>query len=49
MPGFLAGDKKSDRGGLVAVLLAGPGRPKLVRVERAELVKAFEEALGAVQ
>ncbi len=45
-PDFLAGDKKADRAGLNAVLLAGPGRPRLVRVERAELAGAFEESLG---
>jgi 3-dehydroquinate synthase len=46
MPDLLAGDKKADRDGLNAVLIAGPGRPMLVRVERPELVGAFEEALG---
>ena len=46
MPDLLAGDKKADRAGLNAVLLAGPGQPMLVRVERAELVGAFEETLG---
>jgi 3-dehydroquinate synthetase len=46
MPVLLAGDKKADRAGLNAVLLAGPGRPTLARVERAELAEAFEEALG---
>jgi 3-dehydroquinate synthase len=46
MPALLAGDKKADRAGLNAVLLAGPGRPMLVRVERAELAGAFEETLG---
>jgi 3-dehydroquinate synthetase len=46
MPDLLAGDKKADRAGLNAVLLAGPGRPMLVRVERAELAGAFEETLG---
>ncbi len=46
MPDLLAGDKKADRAGLNAVLLAGPGGPMLVRVERAELAGAFEEALG---
>lgn len=45
MPGLLAGDKKADRAGLRAVLLASPGRPTLLRVEREELTGAFEEAL----
>jgi 3-dehydroquinate synthase len=46
MPDLLVGDKKADRAGLNAVLLAGPGRPRLVRVERTELAAAFEESLG---
>ncbi|MDL2716408.1 MAG: 3-dehydroquinate synthase family protein [Acidobacteriota bacterium] len=46
MPGLLMADKKADRAGLNAVLLAGPGRPMLVRVETAELARAFDEALG---
>jgi len=46
MSDLLASDKKADRAGLNAVLLAGPGRPMLVRVEQAELVGAFEETLG---
>jgi len=46
MPDLLERDKKADRAGLNAVLLARPGRPMLVRVERAELVAAFDEALG---
>lgn len=45
-PDLLAGDKKADRAGFNAVLLAGPGRPLLVRVEKTELAGAFEEALG---
>jgi 3-dehydroquinate synthase len=46
MPDLLAKDKKADRAGLNAVLLAGPGRPMLVRVERGELARAFEESLA---
>ncbi|HEX7616580.1 MAG TPA: 3-dehydroquinate synthase family protein [Thermoanaerobaculia bacterium] len=46
MPNLLAKDKKADRAGLNAVLLAGPGRPMLVRVERGELARAFEESLA---
>ena len=46
MPELLSGDKKADRAGLRAVLLAGPGRTVLVRVETTELAGAFEEALG---
>jgi 3-dehydroquinate synthase len=46
MSDLLARDKKADRAGLNAVLLAGPGRPILVRVEQAELAGAFEETLG---
>jgi 3-dehydroquinate synthetase len=46
MPGRLAGDKKADRAGLRAVLLAAPGRPTLARVEAAELAGAFAEALA---
>jgi len=46
MPRLLAADKKADRVGLNAVLLAGPGRPMLVRVAAAELAGAFDEALG---
>ena len=46
MSDLLAADKKADRAGLKAVLLAGPGRPMLVRVERAELREAFEESLA---
>ncbi|MEO8587706.1 MAG: 3-dehydroquinate synthase family protein [Acidobacteriota bacterium] len=45
MPRLLEADKKADRAGLHAVLLAGPGRPMLVRVERAEVAGAFEESL----
>ncbi|MCM3878059.1 MAG: hypothetical protein NEA02_16790, partial [Thermoanaerobaculia bacterium] len=46
MPDLLAGDKKADRAGLRAVLLAGPGRPTLVRVERIEVEGALEETLA---
>jgi len=46
MPDLLAGDKKADRAGLKAVLLAGPGRPLLVRVDKGELAGAFEETLA---
>ena len=49
MPEFLGADKKADRTGLRAVLLAGPGRPVLARVGRADLEAAFQEALGLLQ
>ena len=45
-PGRFAADKKADRSGLRAVLLAAPGRSRLVRTERAELAGAFAEALA---
>ncbi|MGE5347145.1 MAG: hypothetical protein ACM3JH_14420, partial [Acidithiobacillales bacterium] len=41
----LAADKKADRSGLVAVLLAAPGRPSILRVAPEELEAAFEECL----
>ena len=43
-PALLSRDKKSDRLGLVAVLLSAPGRPAAVRVEEKELEAALEEA-----
>ncbi|MGZ6970230.1 MAG: hypothetical protein ACXVID_01040, partial [Thermoanaerobaculia bacterium] len=43
---LLGADKKADRAGLRAILLARPGRAVLVRVETAELVGALEGALG---
>jgi 3-dehydroquinate synthase len=43
---LLHADKKADRAGLKAILLARPGRAVLVRVEAAELVGALEGALG---
>jgi 3-dehydroquinate synthase len=43
---LLGVDKKADRAGLRAILLARPGRAVLVRVETAELVTALEGALG---
>jgi hypothetical protein len=42
---LLYADKKADRAGLRAILLARPGRAVLVRVETAELVEALEGAL----
>jgi 3-dehydroquinate synthase len=46
VPALLRSDKKADRAGLRAVLLARPGRALLARVEAGELVEAFEGALG---
>jgi 3-dehydroquinate synthetase len=43
-PAFLSHDKKSDRMGLVGVLLSAPGRPVAVRMEAAELEAALLEA-----
>ena len=43
--GRLEADKKSDRAGLVAVLLAAPGRTRLCRVTPRELEAAFEASL----
>jgi 3-dehydroquinate synthase len=43
---LLRADKKGDRLGLRAVVLARPGRAVLVRVEAAELVEAFEDVLA---
>ncbi len=43
----LGADKKSDRSGLVAVLLAAPGRPSLLRVAPEELEAAFGECLSS--
>jgi 3-dehydroquinate synthase len=43
---LLGADKKADRAGLRAILLARPGRAVLVRVGAAELVGALEGALG---
>ncbi len=47
VPALLRADKKADRAGLRAVLLARPGRTVLARVEAGELVEAFEGALGS--
>lgn len=44
---LLLADKKSDRLGLRAVVLARPGRAELVRVRAAELLEAFEAVLAA--
>ncbi len=46
VPALLRADKKADRTGLRAVLLARPGRVLLARVEAGELVEALEGALG---
>jgi 3-dehydroquinate synthase len=43
---LLRADKKADRVGLRAVLLARPGRAVLVRAEAAELLEAFEGVLA---
>ncbi len=43
--GHLKADKKSDREGLVAVLLAAPGRTVLCRVKPQDLEAAFEASL----
>ena len=43
----LGADKKSDRSGLVAVVLSAPGRPLLRRVTPQELGAAFEGCLPA--
>ena len=43
---LLRADKKADRHGLRAVLLARPGRTVLVRAEAAELLEAFEGVLA---
>ena len=43
--GRLTADKKSDREGLVAVLLAAPGRTTLRRVTPRDLEAAFEASL----
>ena len=45
-PSCLGADKKTDRGGLRDVLLAGPGRPTLERVTAAELVASLRDAGG---
>jgi 3-dehydroquinate synthase len=45
VPALLYADKKADRSGLRAVLLARPGRTVLARVEAGELMEAFEGAL----
>ena len=46
VPALLRADKKADRAGLRAVLLARPGRTVLARVESGELAEAFGGALG---
>jgi 3-dehydroquinate synthetase len=46
-PAHLKADKKADREGLVAVLLAAPGRTTLGRVTPRELSEAFEAALAS--
>jgi len=43
---FLPADKKADRRGLRDVLLAGPGRPVLVRVEAGELAASLPAGSG---
>ncbi len=45
-PSFLAADKKRDRSGLQAVLLEGPGRPRLTRVSAGELVASLPDGDG---
>lgn len=46
-PDFLGADKKQDRSGLRAVLLEGPGRPRLVRVSAGELAASLPEGDGS--
>jgi hypothetical protein len=43
---LLRADKKADRVGLRAIVLARPGRAVLVRAEAAELLEAFEGVLA---
>jgi len=45
VPVLLRADKKADRAGLRAVLLARPGQAVLARVEAREVVDSFEAAL----